>query len=348
MEKVGKYIYGIVNSNSNLSLSISKNFSEVERFTMDRVYTIPYQDISAVVSDSKIVDYTHMSKDALARFLVRHQMVIEQIMDLGCTTIPVRLGTFATDESEVKDILNKGYKIIKEIMKKIKDKIEIDVVATWSDFNSILKEVGEKKEIKEFKEKLLDNPKEITIDDQMKVGAMVKKGLDKKREEHAFLLRIPLNTISEDFKAHELMDDKMVANFAFLIDKTKQEDFDRKVEELNIKFQDALNFRCVGPLPPYSFYTLEIKKMQFEEIDWAMKKFNLSNDFTSKEEIKKAYRKLAFSSHPDKNPDILGKNEEFDEVTKAYKILLDYCQDERCSFKEEDFKKNSLIVKVRE
>lgn len=347
MNAMRKYIFGSVNSNVTLKLFVPTHFSEEVRCGLNGVYAITYKDISVLVSDSEIIDYTHMSKDTLAKLLVMHQKVIEAIMDLGYTIIPVRLGTLAADEIEVKDILNKGYSLIKNIMYKINNKVEIDVVATWNDFNSILKKVGEEKEIKELKERLFANPKEITIDEQMKVGVMIKKALDKRREEHDSLIRILLNTISQDFKAHELMDDKMVANLAFLIDKTKQEDFDRKVEELNIKFHNALNFRCVGPLPPYSFYTLEIKKMQFEEINWAMRKFNLSNDFTSKEEIKKSYHKLAFIFHPDKNTDSLGKNDEFNEVTKAYRILLDYCQDERCSFKEEDFKKNSLIVKVK-
>ena len=56
----------------------------------------------------------------------------------------------------------------------------------------------------------------------------------------------------------------------------------------NIKFEGKLNFRCVGPLPVYSFYTLEIQKMLFKEIDWAKKKLGL-NDFSTKDEIKNPY-----------------------------------------------------------
>ena len=340
MSVMGKYIYGIMKSDG----------PHTEDFGVGVgvwVYTIPYRDISAVVSDSEIVDYTHMLKDALARQLVTHQKVIEEIMPEHII-IPMRLGTFASDEKEVRDILNKGYRVIKEVLGKIKDKIEIDVVATWSNFASALKEVGEEKEIKEFKEKLLANPKGITVDDQMKVGVMVKKVLDEKREKCAFQIQNALKTVSQAFKVHEVMDDKMVINTAFFINKAKQKDFDRKVEELNTNFTEELDFRCVGPLPPYSFHTLEVKKMQFEEIDWARKRFGLNGLAANKEEIKKAYQRAAFNSHPDKKPNRSGVEKEFDDVTKAYKILLNYCQDDSCSFKEEDFRKNSLIVQVRE
>ena len=48
-------------------------------------------------------------------------------------------------KTEVRNILSKGYNLIKEIFERISDKIEIDVVASWSDFNSIIKEAGEEK-----------------------------------------------------------------------------------------------------------------------------------------------------------------------------------------------------------
>lgn len=340
------YIYGILNSNTSLHLSIPKDLL-LEESESNGVYTIAYQDISALVRSSEIVDYTHMRKDILARLLVGHQTVIEKIMIAQTTIIPMRLGTHALDEAEVRDILSKGYNLIKKTFEKTSDKIEIDVVASWSDFNSIIKEAGEEKEIRELKEKLLSNPKGINVDDQMKIGFMLKKELDKKRDNYACQIQEALKTVSADFKVHELMDDKMIFNTAFLIDKDKRVDFDKKVEELNAEFNEKLNFRCVGPLPPYSFYTLEIKKLQFEEIDWARKKLCLLNDTATKDEIKKAHQALAFSSHPDKNPNTPGIEKEFDEVSKAYNVLWEYCQKEPCSFKEDEFEKNAVLVRLR-
>jgi len=331
---IGKYIYGIISSNTYES-------------------AIPYRDIAAVVNNAEIVDYTHMFKDVLARALLEHQKVIERIMGAGYSIIPMRLGTFAMDEAEVKDILSKGYSLIKEIIPKISDKIEIDVVCAWSDFTSVIKEAGEEKEIYEYKEKLLSSPKGITVDDQMKIGFMLKKALDEKREKYAFKIQDALKMISIDSKSHELMDDKMVTNTAFLIDKLKQKEFFAKVEDLNTEFREKLNFRCVGPLPPYSFFTLEIKKMQFNDVDWARKKLGILNDAISKDEIKKIFHRQAFVSHPDKNPDRPEAGKEFDEIRRSYNILLDYAQScaqvgkENLYFNEDEFRKNAVLVKVR-
>src|SRR3989338_298969 len=203
MEKQGKYIYGIIASNSENS------FDRCWIMANERICVIAYRDIAAIISDSEVVDYTHLRKDILSKQLVKHQMIIEGIMP-QYAIIPMRLGTFAIDEAEVKDILSKGYGLIKEIIPKINDKIEIDVVATWSDFTLVIKEASEEKEIKEYKEKLLNSPKGVTVDDQMKIGFMLKKALDEKREKYAFKIQEALKTVSIDSKTHELMDDKMV------------------------------------------------------------------------------------------------------------------------------------------
>lgn len=350
MGKIGIYLYGIINSNNAPHF-----FTPQDSYKKESVYTIPYQELSAVVSNSEIIDFTYSSKDVSAERLVWHQKVIEKIMDLKYTIIPVRLGTFMVDEAEVKDILSKGYSLIKSIMEKVRDKIETDLVATWADFNLILKEIGEEEEIKKLKEKILANPKRITLDHQMEVGAMLKKALDKKREKYALQIQTFLNHYCTAFKVHELMDDRMVINLACLINRDKQKDFDRKTEEINTEFAEKLNFRSVGPLPSYSFYTIEIKKMKFEEIDWAKKKFRLSDDFATKNELKKVYRKLALSFHPDRNPNTPGIEKEFDQLNKAYRILTEYYEackqagkEDNLPFSEEEFEKNKILVKVKD
>ncbi|HCJ66923.1 MAG TPA: hypothetical protein DHV62_06250 [Elusimicrobia bacterium] len=309
MGKIGKYIYGIIDCSTFLYLSTPKNFFDVgkngangiypvrnsaelkvkqQNFSANAktyeisngVYTISYRDISALVKDSEIFDYTQLLKDAIARLSVEHQMIIEKIMDLETAIIPMELGTFAQDEVEVRNILDKGYNLIKNTLEKVNDRIEIGLVATWSDFNSVLKEIGKVKEIEDFKESFLSNPKGCTIDEQIKVGIMVKKLLDEKRKKYTKEIRDTLKTVSQDYKMHKVTDDRMVINAAFLVDKIKQKDFEREVENLNTKFCERLNFRTISPLLPYSFYTLEIKKWQFEEIDWARKKLGLKNFMT--------------------------------------------------------------------
>ena len=310
MSTIEKYIYGIINSNGEKPFNIEN----------ENAHVISYDGLSAVVSDAEKVDYHNLPRETLARCLVKHQQVIEKVMR-DFTIIPMQLGTFAQDEAEVRRILAKGFPLIKNIFSRVINAVEIDIAATWNHFERILKETGEEPEIKEFKAKLKLNPGEITITDQIKIGAMVKKALDLKREAAVSEIQTILKDVSLDVKTHEVMNDQMVMNAAFLVNLAKREEFDRKIEVLNAKYAEKLNFRCVGPLPPYSFYTLEAKKIDHQEIKWARGKLDLFQEQITKDEVKNAYKKAALAAHPDVTSD-LGK--EFKEIVRAYKVLREY------------------------
>jgi hypothetical protein len=344
--KNGKYIYGIMNSNTHCHLTIPKTLLSDQSELSSVAYAIPHQDLSALVRDSNGDGSLPMSKEILARLLISHQMVIEKVMAAGVTVIPMKLGTYAQDDKEVDAILNEGYPLMKEIMEKIVDKIEIDVVATWSHFPTIVKEAGEQREIKEFKEMCLNQPGGATVDNRMKIGHMIKRTLDENRAGVSLDIMGRLKAISEDIRIHELMDDSMVMNVAFLIARTRQKDFEEKVEEINKIMQEKLNFRCIGPLPSYSFYTIEVNKFQFVEIEWARRKLGLHKETASRCEIRDAHKNMAYLSHPDRNADAPGMEKEFDEITRAYNLLSEYCRKDSCSFKKAGFPQNAFITKV--
>ncbi|MFH1969238.1 MAG: GvpL/GvpF family gas vesicle protein, partial [Verrucomicrobiota bacterium] len=104
----GIYIYGIINSGTRELNGVGLNVDAP-------VYLIPYQNVAAVVSDEAIVDLAHLPKDLVARRLVDHLRVIEGVMSLKHTIIPMKMGTFAGNPSEVREILARGYKTVAEV-----------------------------------------------------------------------------------------------------------------------------------------------------------------------------------------------------------------------------------------
>ena len=367
-----KYIYGIIEA------SEEKVFNTYGFAVYEEVYIITYQDISAVVSDSQFINYTILPKDEVARYLLRHQQVIEKIMDVY-TIIPMRLGTYAFNIREVEEILLKGYALFKDIFRKIDNKIEMDVVATWNDLNSIIKEISEEQEIKELKEEIMSRPEGMTVEDQMIVGSRVKHILDKKRERCSFEIEAALSNATVEsenpkgsggqginlnprtlessnpfIRKHDLMDDRMIFNSAFLTDKDRKAEFEKELDEMDELYAGKINFRCVGPLPPYSFYTAEVKKIPFNDIEWAKGKLSL-NDMATRDEIVKAYRSKANLYHPDKNLGSPDAERQFNEINRAYKILLEYClsaeqagQGDACSFNGKETGQDAISIKVRE
>jgi len=332
------YIYGIINSNEE------KKYGPVEKTNSGEVYTISYQDIACVVSKYPKSSFDYGTREEVAKKLVTHQSVIEKVMKEH-TIIPIKFGTLLENGDEVRKVLEKSYSEFKDKLKKIDRKIELDIVAVWNDLNSVIKKIAEEdEEIRKFKEEIAKKSFEDTFQDRIKIGSMVKDALDKKRDElQSEMLEILKDKIKvNEPKKHDLMDDKMIFSCAFLLDKEKENEFDRALNELNESYNETVNFRCVGPLPLYSFSTYEVKKVDFEGINKARKLLGLSDEVDALD-IKTAYRKLVREKHPDKFPNNIDAQKKFEEIQVAYKMVLDYCQAEKKSLKKEDIQGAFMI-----
>ena len=264
-----------------------------------------------------------------------------------------RSGTYVLNEGEVMQVLTSGYRVFQDIFGMIENRIEIDVAASWTDMNAVIKEISEEEEVRALKQSLLDKKEGITVDDQMKMGSLIESHMDRKKDECVHTIRDSLKGLGRNTKEYAPNNDAGILNAAFLIDNGRRISFEEKLDELSNGFGGRVHFKCIGPLPPYSFYVLEVIKFRYEEIDQARKKLGL-NEFETKDEIKRAHRRCASAYHPDRQFGLqsdAGKAEaemEYDEIAKAYKLLSIFCQQESCSMKEEDFAGNSIIVRIRE
>ncbi len=332
------YIYGFININED------KKFDYVG-IDGGEVYTQPYQDIAAVVSNSPSIQFDSLPKETLLLHLAVYQAVIERIMK-NHYIIPMKFGTAVQGEEEIKRILKKGYDQIKTSITAMEDKIELDVVAMWSNLDAVLKAIGEEEEVKKLKAEAESKPPDQRLEAGINLGKMVKASINRKREKYAFEMLDVLKKESETHRAHDVMDDSMIMNVAFLINKDSKEAFESKIDRLDEKYQDEINFRIVGPLPPYSFCTLEMKKVDFSDVIEAREIFGLGEESTTLE-IREAYWKLSKKFHPDRYPGDVEAQKRFENITRAYRLLSDYCEGEQCSFKEEDIRE-WLVVKPLE
>ena len=112
--KEGKYIYCIIGA------GVTKTFgSQGIGGRGDELYTICFDNIAAVVSNSPIINYSVSRENMLA-----HEKAIEEVMK-EYTVLPVRFATIAEDEEKVKKILEKEYDRFKGLLNKIEGKKEL-------------------------------------------------------------------------------------------------------------------------------------------------------------------------------------------------------------------------------
>jgi plasmid maintenance system antidote protein VapI len=344
MQPKGTYIYGII---PNIYST-----DQFRKLTQLGVSTIMFQKISAVVSDSGSIPLDNLNRDALAQLLVHHQKTIEHIMNNGFFVIlPMRLGTVIEPDEEVWKILECSYDFLLDTFQKIENLIEVDLVARWNDFPAELRKISIDPEIVSFKEELMAKSDGPSQKELLDVGMKVKQKL---KERNAVVEEKIFEALSGMFlekKSHEVMNDQMITNTAFLLDKPQQKQFEAIVEKLDDYYNDDLNFKIVGPLPCYSFYTLEIERLNYEKLGKAMNLLGIK-DITTKTELKKAFIKKAKISHPDINSEIIN-DEDFDTLKKAYQTLDDYLKNVikygngKISINERKKNQDNWLVKIK-
>lgn len=323
---VSRYIYGVVRVEGDTPVT-----SGAEK----EVDVVTHNGMACLVRDGVRKDYLTAGQKALATDLVTHQTVIGNVMKTQMI-IPLKFGTFLEDDSEVIELLKKGENLFTELLDTVDGRIELDVVSSWNDLDTIIKEIGEtNEEIINLKREVVNKPSEDLFEASLQVGAMVKTALDEKREYLQAEIIAQLTQLSVDHQTHDLMEDKMILNCAFLVPEQKEDAFDKSLHGLDEKYDSKIDFRCVGPLPPYSFSTCEVARPDFEEIDFARHVFGLEDDRATANDIKAAYRNLIKTEHPDLSSDS-DAQKRFEEIESAYRILLDYSSGGEVSFRAKD------------
>ena len=317
MKEGFKHLYGVVGAPENL------NFGPVRVGNQeDEVYSVTYKELSAVVSNTPFIDYKTMTKDLLVRSLLDHQKVIERVMD-SYATVPFKFGSLARNEKEVKQILAESYSLFKSLLPWVRERVEFELVATW-DREKVFKALYEEEsEIRSLQEMIERKSERDALLEKIKLGKLVCQYLKERRSRFKETILSQLKGSMESQCDHDVMDDLMILNMAFLLRKEMESEFDQRVQYLDQTFLGEVCFKLVGPLPLYSFQCIEIEWVEAKEIREALALLGL-NENASSADVRNAYYRKAKSFHPDKAEEPLDSPSEFEKVVKAFH-LVDRC-----------------------
>lgn len=223
----------------------------------DEVHTISFRDLAAVVSDSPLARYRVSRENALT-----HQRVIEKVME-DHALLPVRFGTVAGSEAQVPRILKARYDEFQFHLRRVADKSEFGVKAIWKAEAAFGEVVAENPEIQRLRASLEGMPAEKTHYQRIDLGRMVERALEAKRQSEGERIVSLLKRHSVDWRINRNLHERMVVNAAFLVDKTQQEAFDEEMGRLDACHGSRMEFRYVGPVPPFNFVEIFI---DFDEL----------------------------------------------------------------------------------
>ncbi len=283
-----------------------------------KLETISYGEIAAVTSPLRPTSLDRLEKAALVESVLKHESVNRRIF-LTRTVVPVRFGTIADDPLQVKELLQKIYLQVKAALKRLGGKIELAVRASW-DLHAVIQEV--KGEI------TIENAGATDLQEKINIGRQVFEAVDKRKRSIINTIHNGLYPGAVDFTVGREGTEEMIFDRSYLVEREKETSFDEAVNCIASQYEGTVTFKCIGPLPPYSFTRLEITQGNFEVVDEARKILE-SPEKASLEKIKASYRRLSLMHHPDRNPDDPSAQERFKNVTRAYEILEAYCENNR-------------------
>lgn len=243
----GKYLYCFIETNKDISF-VSRGING-----SDPVYTIRYRDIAVVSSD--------VDKDVIKvteeKCLIHENVLIEAMKNAA--VLPFEFGTVSPDKEAVLCLLKDNYAKIKKTARYLKDKQEMNVRAVWLNMKDIFQEiVSENRDIALYKRTIESKSVNETYEDRINIGQLVAQALYVKREKEMDRIVSVLKQQSAGYVPERLIGDNTILNGAFLVRKTNLNRFESVLYKLGEELNGRVDFKYMGPLPPYNFTDLKL------------------------------------------------------------------------------------------
>jgi hypothetical protein len=243
MTAEGRYLYCVTEGEGDALGKIGLAGKEV--------FGVAYKDIAAIVST---IPFKTMESTLTS--ILTHQQVVEACT-ARATTLPVRFGVIFKNEEGVKELLVKSYSSYRAKILELRGKEEFGA-------KLILDEAGLKKiraEVEKESEEL----------------GRLRKSMAKATRGTLYLLKIKMDEALRSETAKRIGDvsgavhselgraavqstllksehEQIILNGAYLVDRSKQSEFQSEAEKIKGKFEkQGLTIHVSGPWPPYSF-----------------------------------------------------------------------------------------------
>jgi hypothetical protein len=251
MAELGKYLYCVIQCVEDRTFDVAAIGGED-----GVVHTVCHKGLAVVVSDSLVKQYESTRQNMMA-----HEKVIEAVMR-EFTLLPVRFGTITDSASPLQDIqklLGSRFEEFNRLLSEMEGKAELGIKAFWRNDKAIFDElVTENADIRRLRYFLSGKPHEATYFERIRLGAIVKEVLNRKKAGEAAKILLPLRRVAHSVRENEVLADRIVVNAAFLVDRDREPEFDQAVRELDEQLGQRVALKYVGPAPPYNFVNIVV------------------------------------------------------------------------------------------
>jgi hypothetical protein len=255
----GKYVYCIIQSKEPRTfgpLGIGGRG--------DEVYTVHYEGLAAVVSNTPLVVY-----DPTRENVFTHEQINETVMG-EFTVLPMAFGALFRTEQDIVELMRGTYDALRDVFAKMEGKVEFGLKVNWDRDQVIAQLEKENEEIRQLKEQITSRTTGSTYFARMQLGRLVETALTDQADYFVREVYSVLRDTAVASRANKPIGDKMIMNAAFLLERDREAEFDLKVKEIAARYDGKLSFKYSGPWPPYNFVHIRLKLERGEAVSEAV------------------------------------------------------------------------------
>lgn len=244
----GKYLYAIINAAAPASFE-TKGIGG----RGDLVHTITEGQVSAVVSDSPMIEYDNTRRNMMA-----HTLVLEEVMQ-RFVMLPVRFGTIAPDGQTIATKVLRGrYDELTLLLGQMRGRVELGLKASWHDGMIFPEIIAENTAIRTLRDSLVGRSAERTHFERVRLGELIAQAMERKRTSDEQLIHDRLRGFVHKTRLNKTIGEQMVINAAYLVEQSAEPELDAAIRAMDAELGARFRFRYVGPVPPYNFVNLVV------------------------------------------------------------------------------------------
>jgi hypothetical protein len=215
------------------------------------VRTIPLEDLVAVVSD-----VPGLRLDLSRENLLAHQRVLEEVLSRS-DVLPFSFGAVAGNDEEVREVLlREAYDSLREQLEYVRGCVELEVKVFWDEQRLFAEIAEENEDVRGLRDAIAQLPDGAGATERITLGQLTEAEIELKSAWESDDVLDFLEPYAVELLVSPNLTTTMVVNAAFLVERSREHEFDDAVAALAEANAGRLIFNYVGPLAPYSFINL--------------------------------------------------------------------------------------------
>lgn len=237
------YVYGIMRARD-----AAEAVAELRADAAPEAGSIEHADVSALVATLPDGELRLRRENILA-----HADVLQAAFGHG-PVLPLRLGTAMPDErAVVRELLAPRVEELASRLDSLEGKVEMQVKVRYCE-EPLLRSVLERDPVlARAVQRNRELPAAATHFEQIRVGEAIAAAVQARQESDSEALVGALRPLALAVSLAPPHHERAVLNAAFLVASDQIDAFDAAVERLSGERADEMEFKLIGPLPPYSF-----------------------------------------------------------------------------------------------